>query len=1167
MTSMPELPDAAPEDRAALPRLKLLLLLAMPLLALSGLFYVIPRGDPVASDLPEETRGRDTPDDAPEEPEVDRSPARVASLSGTSLRGRIVTEKPAELRGGRVLLRESPPVEERSYMGLFLTLVEGGAENLEKNLEKVFVSPPVLASTALAADGSFRFSNAPPGSFVIDLEHEWLRLVGHRIVSLARGQHADLGTLSAELAGRLLVKVVGPRGRPVSGASLELAHGVEGMDFDNEEFWSDLAGAVRLFMPWKGRTDAAGGHVFRGLPERRIWELSTTAEGHERSIEEVHVTPGSRTLHVVRLREGAGLRIRVRNAEGLPVSGAKVKVEFDPSSGARGESGQLPFRAKTDGAGLAGFSELPAGEAELRVQHVDYLSHRGKARISTGETKELDVMLERGLEITGRVVDAEGRPVAGAWVSLLRDYAQKVMGFDVVSFIGEDLIGMAVEEEGVRCDADGRFVLGGLARDDRVNLMAGADGFLPAKLGPLEPGSGGHEFRLRKSASVTGRVVDQESGEPVPDFEAMCTRVSWFVFDRPLGRVRGSQDGSFVLSGLPRGRMTLRVRAKGHADSERTISVAEQDFDAGEIRLGSPARVEGMTLGPEGRALAGVRVWVAKGGMGDSSLVRAIAGRVSVTSDAEGRFRLEVPAKRLRLVAEKRGYAPTRSRSVRAQAGRVVKDLEIKLGRGGSLHGVVVDSSGKPLEGWNVEAVSGNSMSIRFARSDESGGFALQGLVSGQYLVDAFPDGVTAPAWMRRTDHGGLAEIIKETTENMIRERVQIQNGKRAEIRLVWQNREASERRALVDLEGTVRVGGEPMDQGIVELVQLGGGAKTRYGEIARGDFEIPAVAPGSYRARIKPGLLDRYLGEPGLVRVPAGPRHRIELGYPGGRLAGRVVYGEDGRPAQGILVSIHARGGYRRSNPLADASFGDEAGATDADGGFAFEGLPAGPYEIYAREMNWAGVENANGAGRLAGLVIREGERIEDLRIELSGGGRLEVIIHDQSGPCPGALVRLLGASGLPIDLFPRTLTDRTGTVMLRNVPQGSYRIGVDAANAAPLISGPVEVVDAKEKKLELYLRSGVHMRLRISAKASGVRPSERLVYSVWERGGALLRAGVLALPAAGRNGKVLETLDLGHLEPGDVVLRIECASFGIIEEERRVPASGKAEWSLELR
>jgi len=1089
--------------------------------------------------------------------EMRQTEREMASVTGT-----IVAEPTEALDGAGVVLVASGTIRERGYMGLFLSLLEEGMDQLEARLDRRFVSPPVCARGTVSATGAFTIRDVAPGAYELELRHELYRLRRRPVVVISGTQSRDLGTLRAEAAGSLLVRVVDPVGRPVADAELELAHGLDGVDYDDERFWSDLGGVYRLFSPQKARTDRNGEHVFERLLGNRTWHLSVAHDGWVPVRDTVVVEVGARQSHLVRLRPAAVLTVRVIDEAGKPIPDAKVRVTLP------GATEPPPLVFETDVRGVGRCDRLTPGSVVVRVEHRDFLPYEKQHFYERGRPHELEVTLARGLSVAGRVLDQDGEPIAGAWVSRLRDYAQTILGFDVVSFAGEDLIGMAVRRGAVRTDQDGRFVVSGIAKDAKVNLMVGADGFVQARLGPVDPGATGLELRLVPTATVTGVVVTAEDGRAIADFEAECTRVSWFVFDRPFGHVdvRGSGDGRFEIAGLPQGRFTLRVAAEGRAALERSITIDGSRLDVGEIRLAPPARVAGVTLGPDGEPLPGARVWVAKGGMGDSSFVRAIAGRPVVDSDDEGRFRIAVPARRVRLMAEKHGYATTRSRSVRVKPGETVEGFEITIGRGGSLLGVVVDIEGHPLAGWNIQTTANNSMSIRFTRSDANGEFRVLGLPPGQYLVDGFPDRVTAPAWMRRADESSIADMIAETTDNMIRKRVTIHDGQPSHLRLVWEGRD--EARSLVDLDGFVRVGAKPLTAGVLELVELGGGGRTRYAEISAGRFTVPRLSPGAYQARVKPGLLARYLGAPKVVHAVRSGQEPVELDYPGGRLSGVVVYGDGGRPAGGALVTVYGRESLGRDNALGDATFGDDVGVTDEHGRFAIDGLPPGRYRLLAREMNLAGTGTASGSGRLEDLVLSAGQARDNLKLELGAGATLSVSVRDRAGPRAGALVRVLAGNGRPVALVPRATTDDRGEVVFRSVPPGSYRVAVDATGAAPLLSKTVALAAGKEATLYLTLRGGVAVALEVGAAKNEVRADERVAYSLWDSGGALIRAGVMRglVPAPGGD-RLHERVEVGPLDPGRVLVRVEGASFGVIERRLEVPATGPTTWRIELR
>ena len=91
--------------------------------------------------------------------------------------------------------------------------------------------------------------------------------------------------------------------------------------------------------------------------------------------------------------------------------------------------------ALTDGAGYYEFSELPAGTYNLRASSADYVGRQfGLRQLLQGATpidlrggamlEEVNFRLRRGGSISGRILDAEGRPVTFAEVEALRPQFQ-----------------------------------------------------------------------------------------------------------------------------------------------------------------------------------------------------------------------------------------------------------------------------------------------------------------------------------------------------------------------------------------------------------------------------------------------------------------------------------------------------------------------------------------------------------------------------------------------------------------------------------------------------------------------------------------------------------------------------------------------------------------------
>ena len=110
-------------------------------------------------------------------------------------------------------------------------------------------------------------------------------------------------------------------------------------------------------------------------------------------------------------------------AEGKPLSGARVVAVAVPSPldaarlEARGGKPPEPLAAATtgpDGAFVLKLASAPAGEVEIQASASGFVP----ARTETVDGPSLDLSLEKGQALSGRVVDPSGGPVVGASVTL-----------------------------------------------------------------------------------------------------------------------------------------------------------------------------------------------------------------------------------------------------------------------------------------------------------------------------------------------------------------------------------------------------------------------------------------------------------------------------------------------------------------------------------------------------------------------------------------------------------------------------------------------------------------------------------------------------------------------------------------------------------------------------
>jgi len=262
--------------------------------------------------------------------------------------------------------------------------------------------------------------------------------------------------------------------------------------------------------------------------------------------------------------------------------------------------------------------------------------------------------------VAGRVVDSEGRAVAGAAVSardrqgrehdVLSDsggefevrnlplglytleasatgYSPAVQSgvtpdgppLDLVMQVGPDLVGRVVRDgEGVGrarvavggpglfpprtavTGDDGRFVVSDLAGVSPIELIATADGFGSGFGARVIAGDrSAVELELREAPPWTFRVSDSTTGALVP--EGTLSVAGGVV--NVLSLTQPFQDGGGVLTGLPPGAYHMRVRAGGYLPWEGLVEHAGETLEIG-LEPGRAAHLDNAGGDPP----AGVRM-------------------------------------------------------------------------------------------------------------------------------------------------------------------------------------------------------------------------------------------------------------------------------------------------------------------------------------------------------------------------------------------------------------------------------------------------------------------------------------------------------------------------------------------------------------------------------
>jgi protocatechuate 3,4-dioxygenase beta subunit len=260
--------------------------------------------------------------------------------------------------------------------------------------------------------------------------------------------------------------------------------------------------------------------------------------------------------------KAAGISGHVVNAEGKPVSGAIVTVTpAANSAGTEGHKRGMQDQTEPDGSFLV--EGLDAGSYGVTVAAAGYRNATvPPVTISNdSDVQAVDVHLEPGRTVRGRVLDANGNAISGAMVMAAAAGAASS---------GRDAINAS-------SDVNGTFLVTAPA-DGPIDVTAVAAGFPPARALGVQP-QDGEDIVLR--APRPGRVrvsVLNARGEVVKDANVRCRAVPDFLGGGYLSAINSppptGDDGKTTVSSLAPGAYELTV-SKGTSRATSSATLAE----------------------------------------------------------------------------------------------------------------------------------------------------------------------------------------------------------------------------------------------------------------------------------------------------------------------------------------------------------------------------------------------------------------------------------------------------------------------------------------------------------------------------------------------------------------------------------------------------------------
>ncbi|MEM1177045.1 MAG: carboxypeptidase regulatory-like domain-containing protein [Acidobacteriota bacterium] len=252
-------------------------------------------------------------------------------------------------------------------------------------------TPPLQAPSG--EDGHFELDGLGTGEYRLEVSADgFAPLVIPSLEFAEDDSRIDLGRLELEAGERLEGRVTARDGQPLSDVEITAT--------GSRVHWT--SGAVP--QQATASSDADGRFELDGLVAEQVYDISGRLPGWDG--ERITTTPEDGPVEL-RLERQVKVRGRVIDARGHPVHGASVTFHRH----------HIGLAARTDEDGRFEHRTAP-GTYQLVASGETYRPWvRDELNVETGMA-DLEITLETGLSISGRVLDPSGEPVSGAGLRL-----------------------------------------------------------------------------------------------------------------------------------------------------------------------------------------------------------------------------------------------------------------------------------------------------------------------------------------------------------------------------------------------------------------------------------------------------------------------------------------------------------------------------------------------------------------------------------------------------------------------------------------------------------------------------------------------------------------------------------------------------------------------------
>ena len=866
--------------------------------------------------------------------------------------------KPALTISGRVADSSGQPIQ-----GAELTAVPES----EKKLPKPLVSQDAVTAQS-GEDGHYTITSLNAGNYTVNARSEQY-VPGEAAHVAAGSQHVDFALKGGGgLSGTVRDKT---SGKPVPGAGVSI-------EAEQGPLREELIGSYKF----GSKTDNSGSYNISSM-DTGSYRLKVTAKGYTeasrsgvgvRAGEETKgidfsLTPNSRIRGTVTFEGGepaAGAALLLRSAIGIPVIMGGTFGRSDAIADARGRYEIIKGEAGKQysvQASLAGYVTSLSQSFQL---------------VPGRDQEDVNLVLKKGLSLSGKVVDEKQNPISGAKVSARKEGG----GTFVMDFSQNVPVGKG--QEAALTDNEGAFVLDGLEAG-MYKIKATAKGYSQSEVGGIRLSSGTApeplKIVLQAGITISGRVGDG-SGNPL---QGAKVRASGRGEGGHISRsAETDEDGRYEIDSLSSGSYKVRTQLKGYAQKEiEDVSPPAKDIN---FTLSDAGSITGRVVEKEtAKPIPRFRYRANKGHASDRALF-TFHGKERYSE--EGTFETEpLSPDDYSLFVRAEGYAPSMTEGIEVKSGETAR-VEIKLGPPATIAGKVSSEKGlTPVSGARIALLKEREEEIftfgfgfddrdllgEPVLSDDTGAFRIYGLPVGKFRLK-----VAHPDFAEETKPVELAKEGETVRVEFILKKGRTISG------TVRDGATSSPIAGAVVTISSGKGTGGILEKMIPSMGRKGPGSAT---SDAAGKWNIANIAPGDYR--LLAVHKDYAAPESKSVTVkPDADASGVELVLSGGARVHGTVKDAGGKAVSGARVTAVSENGMARAT-------------TDSDGRYALEHLAPGDWMV--------SVSSGEGAGGDADMTRPVSVAAGDdraLDFTLGGGFSVSGRVISHGAPLAGAYI-----------------------------------------------------------------------------------------------------------------------------------------------------------------